>query len=63
MLNQMCVYPSLILSFSIDGPGVFLLQYLGTSDGAKRGKLLPQSLIINAIIQVLHIEIHTLETN
>lgn len=42
---------------------VFLLQYLGTGDGAKRGKLLPQSLIINAVIQVLHIEIHTLETN
>lgn len=63
MLNQMCVYPFLVLSFSTDGTGVFLLQYLGTGDGAKRGKLLSQSLIINAVIQVLHIEIHTLETN
>lgn len=37
------------------------LKNLCTGDGAVRGKLLPQPLIIYAVIQVLHIQIHTLE--
>lgn len=40
---------------------VHLLQYLGTSNGAIRSKLLPESLIIYAVIQVLYIKIHSLE--
>lgn len=35
--------------------------YLGTSDGAKRGELFAQTFVVNAIIQVLHIEINTLQ--
>lgn len=38
------------------------LQYLGTGDGSIRGKLLPESLIIYAIVQVLHIQIHPLQS-
>lgn len=34
---------------------------LCTGDGAVRCKLLPQPLVVYAVIQVLHIQIHTLE--
>lgn len=44
-----------------EGLSLMSLQYLSTSDRAIRGKLLPESLIIYAIVQVLHIQIHPLE--
>lgn len=37
-------------------------QYLSTRDGAVGGKLLPQSVVIYAVVQVLHVEIHSLES-
>lgn len=49
-----------VANFIEEGPSVMSLQYLGTGDGAIRGKLLPESLIIYAIVQVLHIQIHPL---
>lgn len=36
-------------------------EHLGAGDGAVRSKLLPQALVIDAVIQVLHVQIHTLE--
>lgn len=37
------------------------MKNLCAGDGAVGGKLLPQPLVIYAVVQVLHIQIHTLE--
>lgn len=50
------------MNFTKEGPTIISPQYLGAGDGAIWGKLLPESLIVYAIIQVLHIEIHPLQS-
>lgn len=37
------------------------MKNLRAGDGAVRGKLLAQPLVVDAVVQVLHIQIHTLE--
>ena len=44
------------------GVATLVSHHLGTGDGAKLGKLLSQSLIVHNILKVLHIEVHSLES-